>query len=78
MDAVDSIREELSKHTIHFDKLEDDTGIFDQVDAFVDLTRENETVEEVVLCLATDPDAPAGMPSGTKLLKALEIIRRSV
>jgi hypothetical protein len=56
VDDVDSIRRVLSRHTIYFDKLEDNAGIFDQADAFVNLSRGNETVEEVDLCLATDPD----------------------
>jgi hypothetical protein len=54
---IDSIREVLSGRTIWFDKLEDTTGIFDQVDAFVNLSRDNKTVQEVTLYLATDPDA---------------------
>jgi hypothetical protein len=59
-DGVDCIREVLSGRTIHLDKLDADadvdTGIFDHVEAFVNLSKENETVEEVTLCLATDPD----------------------
>jgi hypothetical protein len=62
MDGVDSIREVLSGRTIHLNKLDDDTGIFDQVDAFIDLSRDNETVEKVILYPNTDPDADA---SGT-------------
>jgi hypothetical protein len=57
LDAVRRIRRELRHAEIYFDKLEDDAGIFDQVDAFVNLSRGNETVDEVDLCLATDPDA---------------------
>jgi hypothetical protein len=57
MDGVDSIREELSGDIIHFNKLDDNTGIFAEVDAFVNLSRENESVEYVTLCPATDPDA---------------------
>jgi hypothetical protein len=56
-DTVDNIRRELRGQNIYFDKLEDENGIFDQVDAFVNLSRGNETVEEVYLCLDTDPDA---------------------
>jgi hypothetical protein len=56
MDGLDSIREVLSGDTIDLYKLDDDTGIFDHVDAFVNLSRENKTVEEVTLYLATDPD----------------------
>jgi hypothetical protein len=44
MDGVDSIREELSGDIIHFNKLDDNTGIFAEVDAFVNLSRENESV----------------------------------
>jgi hypothetical protein len=55
MDSVDSIREELRGDYIVFNKLEDDTGIFDQVDAFVKLSRGNESVEQVVLLPFTYP-----------------------
>jgi hypothetical protein len=55
MDSVDSIREVLSGCTIRLERLDDDTGIFDQVDAFVNLSRGNEFVEEVVLFPFTDP-----------------------
>jgi hypothetical protein len=61
--AVDRIGEVLSQHTIHLDKLGDDTCIFGHVDVFVNLSRENETVHEVDLWIpATDPDDDA---SGT-------------
>jgi hypothetical protein len=56
MDGVDSIREVLSRPRIHLDKLEDVAGIFDHVDAFVNMSRDNESVEEVVLVPFTDPD----------------------
>jgi hypothetical protein len=55
VDYVDSIREVLSGHTIHLVIMDDDTGIFDQVDAFVNLSRGNESVEQVVLHPFTDP-----------------------
>jgi hypothetical protein len=57
MDGVDSIREVLSGDTIDFEKLDDAAGIFAHVDVFVNLSRENKTVEEVILCVDTDPDA---------------------
>jgi hypothetical protein len=64
MDGVESIREVLSGHTIiRLEKQNDDTGIFDHVDAFVNLSRNNETVEEVYL-LPFDPDDDASA-SGT-------------
>lgn len=54
--GVDSIREVLSGDTVYLDKLDDETGIFDQVDAFVNLTRDNKSVEEVTLWIpVTDP-----------------------
>jgi hypothetical protein len=57
MDGVDSIRRVLLQETIILDKQEDVTGMFDHADAFVNLTRDNKTVEEVRLRLDTDPDA---------------------
>jgi hypothetical protein len=57
MDDEDSIRGELSGRSIIFDKLDDRTGIFAHADVFVNLSRDNETVEEVYLYLTTDPDA---------------------
>jgi hypothetical protein len=62
MDGVDRIREKLSGDTIRLDKLDDETCIFAHVDAFVNLSRDNETVEQVVLYPATDPGDDA---SGT-------------
>jgi hypothetical protein len=44
------------------DELDDLTGIFDQVDAFVNMSRNNKTVEEVTLIPFTNPDDDA---SGT-------------
>jgi hypothetical protein len=61
LDGVDSIREVLSRDTIDLDKQEDETGIFDQVDAFVNLSRDNKSVMEVYLH-PFNPDADA---SGT-------------
>jgi hypothetical protein len=63
MDGVDSIRALLRGNTIVLQKLEDNTGIFDQVDAFVNLSRGNETIQEVVLYPGTDPSDDA---SGTQ------------
>jgi hypothetical protein len=62
--AVGIIREVLSIRTICLDKMDDDTGIFDHVDAFVALSRDNVTVQEVILRIPfiTDPfeDASSG------------------
>jgi hypothetical protein len=55
MDGVDRIREVLSSDIIVLNKLEDDTGIFDQVDAFINLSRGNDSVEQVILSPSTDP-----------------------
>jgi hypothetical protein len=64
MDGLkDIIREVLSGRTFRLDELDDDTGIFDHVDAFVNLSRGNDLVEEVVLRPFTDPDEDAS--SGT-------------
>jgi hypothetical protein len=58
MDGVhSSIREVLSGKKITLDMLENGSGIFDQVDAFVNLSRDNKTVECVEMYLSTDPDA---------------------
>ena len=58
--AIDRIREVLRGDIIALNKLEDNTGIFDHVDVFVNLSRENETVQEVVLWIpSTDPDNDA-------------------
>jgi hypothetical protein len=43
MDGVDSIRAVLSGTRISLKKLDDNTGIFDHVDAFVNLSRGNES-----------------------------------
>jgi hypothetical protein len=58
MDDLGNIREVLREHNIHLEKREDTTGIFDHVDAFVELSQGNKTVEEVTLCPATDPADP--------------------
>jgi hypothetical protein len=61
MDGVDSIREVLGTKSIFLGEQEENTGIFDHLDAFVNLSRENETVQEVVLCIPftdADDDAP--------------------
>jgi hypothetical protein len=65
LDSVDSIREELSFHTIFLEKRGDDTGILDQADAFVNLSRDNKTVEEVYLCPFTYPGDDDDDASGT-------------
>jgi hypothetical protein len=54
-DDVESIREELSGDTIYLHKVNDCTGIFDQVDAFVNLSRDNETIRHVFVCLDAYP-----------------------
>jgi hypothetical protein len=61
--AVNSIRALLRGNTIVLNKLEDDYGIFNQVDAFVNLSRGNKTIQEVFLYPATDPSNDA---SGTQ------------
>jgi hypothetical protein len=62
-DGVDSIRVLLSGNSIHFDKLHDSTGIFNRVDAFVNQSRNNLSVQEVVLFPVVDP---AGDNAGTR------------
>jgi hypothetical protein len=62
MDGVDSISALLSGKTIYLNIRDDDTGIFDLVDAFANLSRGNESVEEISFCLATDSSDDA---SGT-------------
>jgi hypothetical protein len=58
MDGVQRIREVLCGDNIYLDKLNDDTGIFEHVDAFVNLSRDNEKVDEICLRLVVDdPDA---------------------
>jgi hypothetical protein len=62
--GVDStIRKALRGKSLYLDKREDDTGIFEHADAFVNLSRGNETVREVYLLLANDPSDDA---SGTQ------------
>jgi hypothetical protein len=56
MDGVDRIRVDLSGDIITVDEEGDDAGVFSHADAFVNLSRENETVEEVLLCPFNDPD----------------------
>jgi hypothetical protein len=53
---VEIIRKKLRGHTITLRKLDDQIGIFDQVDTFVNLSRGNKTVEEVTLYPYTDSD----------------------
>jgi hypothetical protein len=55
MDGLDSIREALSEEVMVLNKLGYDTSIFDQVEAFVNLSRGIELVEQVVLLPFTDP-----------------------
>jgi hypothetical protein len=57
MDGVQRIRRVLSGDNFFLGGLEDYFRIFDHVDAFVKLSRDNETVQHVILCLDTDPDA---------------------
>ncbi len=49
MNGVTSIRRALREEFIIFCEADDDTGIFDQVDAFVKRSRNNETVQKVIL-----------------------------
>jgi hypothetical protein len=54
---LDNIYMVLDERSIHLNKREDNDGIFEFVDAFVHLTRYNQSVEEVELCLPfIDPD----------------------
>jgi hypothetical protein len=81
MEDEDSIRVVLSGEEMVLDKVEDDDGIFDDVGAFIKLSRDNETVKKIVLYLFTYPPTlftPSGMASGRALPKASEIIRRSI
>jgi hypothetical protein len=59
MDGVNSIREVISRGTIYLQKRNGEPESFDHVDAFVNLCREDETVQEVVLLPAVDPDDDA-------------------
>jgi hypothetical protein len=59
MAGVVSIRALLSERILHLYALDDEFGIFDQVDAFVNLSRDNETVQEVILYPVTDPSDDA-------------------
>jgi hypothetical protein len=62
MDGVNTIRAALSENAIDLDILDDDTGIFDHVDVFVNLSRNNKTVERVDLYLPfTDPGDDASV-----------------
>jgi hypothetical protein len=57
MDGEDSIRDALSVDSFVLNEGDDDTGILDQVDVFVNLSRKNETVDTVTLWIPfTDPD----------------------
>jgi hypothetical protein len=62
MDGVDSIREVLRGGHIFLEKQGDASGIFEIPDAFVNLSRDNETVQHVFLFPDTHPDDDA---SGT-------------
>jgi hypothetical protein len=57
MNGVDSIRAALSEIIIVLDVLNDENGIFDQVDVFLNLSRENETVQSVVLFIPSFTDS---------------------
>jgi hypothetical protein len=45
---------EMNKHELWLNERDDETGIFDQPDAFVNLSRGNETIQEVALVPYTD------------------------
>jgi hypothetical protein len=49
MDGINVIREVLRSRTIDLDVRDDDTGIFDHIDLFVNLSREKNRVREVSL-----------------------------
>jgi hypothetical protein len=79
--VLDRIRAELLTTLLFESKLiNDDTSIFDQADAFVPLSRENETVRSVILFIpSTDPGDdvwPRPVCHLGEILKALEIFRR--
>jgi hypothetical protein len=59
MDGADhiSINSVLTENTVLFNKQDDATGIFDHVDAFVDLSLDNETVQRVVVFIDPHDDA---------------------
>ncbi len=57
MKGVDSIREVLRGHTIDLYQLKNSFVIFDEIDAFVSPSRENETVEVLYLLPFIDPNA---------------------
>jgi hypothetical protein len=59
MEYEDSIRALLSRNSIVLDKEEVRCSIFDDVDTFANLSRENETVQDVCLYPATDPNGDA-------------------
>jgi hypothetical protein len=75
--SEDKIRDELRSHKIY---LIEESDIFWQVDnAFVKLSRDNETVESIDLCLHSDPDRDAStvwdkVAEGTGNLQALQEI----
>jgi hypothetical protein len=71
---VEIIRKKLRGHTITLRKLDDQIGIFDQVDTFVNLSRGNKTVEEVTLYPFTDSDGTDFRRSVISILQ-MEILR---
>jgi hypothetical protein len=62
MESEDSIHDVLSRETIWLDKRADHFGLFDHVDAFVNLSQGNDSVKEIILRPFTDPGEDA---SGT-------------
>jgi hypothetical protein len=62
MDGEESILKALCYGTIYFDMLNDTSGIFKHVDTFVNLSKNDEDVSEVVLYPFADPynDASPG------------------
>jgi hypothetical protein len=54
MDGLDSLRRALRGEHIHLSKRKGATDIFDLADAFVNLSRENETIQTVHLFPVTD------------------------
>jgi hypothetical protein len=63
-DVVDIIRTALSNDILVVGDLNDDTGIADHIDTFVDLSRDNETVKFVTLFIPFT-DRPGDDASGT-------------
>jgi hypothetical protein len=73
--GVYSIREVLWEDIIVLNRLQDDDDIFDQVDAFVNLSRGNDSVKNIVLFPFTDPGEDA---SGTSRYAIWEKIAEGI